>query len=85
VSAGVSAISTVGGTAANMAQNAQGADARTGTDYLSSNNNQNLHYKNEQDNYRKNSSILSTANRNYLQINTPSALGYTSVLLGGTT
>lgn len=37
-----------------------------------------------QDIYRKNSSILSTANRNYLQINTPSALGYTSVLLGGT-
>ena len=34
--------------------------------------------------YRKNSSILSTANRNHFLINTPSALGYTSVLLGGT-
>ena len=33
---------------------------------------------------RKNSSILSTANRNYMQINTPSALGYTSVLFPGT-
>ena len=30
--------------------------------------------------FRKNSSIFSTANRHQLQINTPSALGYTSVI-----
>lgn len=65
VSAGVSAISTVGGTAANAAQNAQGVDGREahGVDY---NNKMINAVKHDQDIYRKNSSILSTANRNYL-------------------
>jgi hypothetical protein len=66
---GVSAISTIGGiTGGNQ-------------DYSSNNN----PFKKNKDQglFRKNSSILSTANRNQFQINTPSALGYTSVLLGG--
>ena len=93
-----SAISTVGNTVSNVPQTNHGADDknRSGIDYNhhQSSSNKMVHptaktshhnNNNKQEIYRKNSSILSTANRNYLQINTPSALGYTSVLLGGTT
>jgi hypothetical protein len=66
----VSAISTIGGI--------------TGGNHDYSSNNP-FDKNKDQGFFRKNSSILSTANRNHFQINTPSALGYTSVLMGGPT
>ena len=56
-------------------------EGNTAGDYHSSNPFKNNGRK-EQGLFLKNSS-LSTANQNQFQINTPSALGYTSVLFGG--
>jgi len=77
VSAGASAISTMGGVTGN--QN----DANTAGDYNSSNPSALLKNQGKKDSdlFRKGSSM--SANRNHFQINTPSALGYTSVLFGG--
>ena len=70
---GQSGISTIGGITGNQ------IDQNVPEDYSSNP----IKKKNmDQGLFRKNSSILSTANRNQLQINTPSALGYTSVLVG---
>jgi hypothetical protein len=72
---GVSAISTIGGITGNALD-------QNGQENYSSNP---FKYKNkDQGLFRMNSSGMSTANRNHLQVNTPhSALGYTNVLLGG--
>lgn len=56
-------------------------EANTAGDYHSSNPFKNNGRK-DQGLFRKNSS-MSTANQHQFQINTPSALGYTSVLFGG--
>ena len=76
VSAGASGISTMGGVTGNQ------VDGHTAGDYDSSNPSALLKQgRKDSDMFRKGSSM--SANRNHFQINTPSALGYTSVLFGG--
>jgi hypothetical protein len=72
---GVTAISTIGGITGNgLDQNGQ--ENYSTNPFKNKNKDHGL--------FRMNSSGMSTANRNHLQINTPhSALGYTNMFLGG--